>query len=83
MNNRARFGISGLASVILAAIAYLLPFTFMLYFFAPGFWIGDALPDRAVNVMGGYLFPVIVSALVWALVIYGVWRLTARGRTRS
>jgi hypothetical protein len=83
MNNRARFGISGLFSVTLAVIAYLLPFTLMLYFFAPGFWLGDALPDKAVNALGGYLFPVITSTLFWALLIFGGWRLLARGRRRS
>lgn len=84
MNNRARLAISALASLILTTIAYLLPYTLLLYFFAPGFWLGDALPDSLVNALGGYLFPVVASALLWTLLIYGGWRLlTKSGRTNS
>lgn len=82
MGNRMRLGISALISIMLAAIAYLLPFTLMLYFFAPGFWLGDALPDSLVNSLGGYLFPVFASALIWTLLIFGIWRLIARSRSR-
>jgi hypothetical protein len=82
MNNRARLTISALISLIVAIVAYLLPFTFLLYFFAPGFWLGDALPERAVNALGGYLFLVIASAIIWALLIYVVWRLMSGRQTR-
>jgi hypothetical protein len=83
MNNRTRLGISAVASVILAVIAYLLPFTVLLYFFAPGFWLGDALPDSIVNALGGYLFPVFASAVIWTLLIFGVWWLMTRSRSRK
>ena len=83
MNNRAQLAVSALASLLLAVVAYLLPFTLLLYFFAPGFWLGDALPERAVNVLGGYLFPVIASAVIWTLLIFGLWRLTAKIRAGS
>jgi hypothetical protein len=82
MNNRARLGISALASVFLALVAYLLPFTLLIYFFAPGFWLGDALPDKVVNVLGGYLFPVFASAVIWMFLTFGVWWLIARSRSR-
>jgi hypothetical protein len=82
MNNQTRLGISAVASVILTVIAYLLPFTVLLYFFAPGFWLGDALPDSIVNALGGYLFPVFASAVIWTLLIFGVWWLmTKSGRS--
>ena len=80
MNVRARLGISALISLTLTVIAYLLPFTLLLYFFAPGFWLGDALPDQVVNALGGYLFPVIASALISTLLIFGVWQLLAGRR---
>jgi hypothetical protein len=82
MNNRARFSISLLISALLAVIAYLLPYTLILYFFAPGFWIGDALPNTIVNALGGYLFPVIVSVVLWTFLIFGISWLMARGRIR-
>ena len=82
MNNLVRLGISAFASVILTVIAYLLPFTVLLYFFAPGFWLGDALPDSIVNALGGYLFPVIASAVIWTFLIFGVWWLITRSRSR-
>lgn len=82
MKTRARLGISALASLILTVTAYLLPLTALLYFFAPGFWLGDALPEGVVNALGGYLFPVIASALIWTFLIFGVWCLLARGRDR-
>jgi hypothetical protein len=81
MGNRARLLFCALVSGILTVIAYLLPFTFLLYFFAPGFWAGDALPERAVNALGGYLFPVIASAIIWTILIYVVWRLMAGRET--
>ena len=84
MSNLVRFSISSLIGVILTVIAYLLPFTVLLYFFAPGFWLGDALPDSMVNALGGYLFPVFASAIIWTLLIFGVWWLmTKSGRTNS
>lgn len=83
MNVRARLGISALVSLILTVIAYLLPFTFLLYFFAPGFWLGDALPDTVVNALGGYLFPVFASALISTLLIFCVWGLITRNRSRN
>lgn len=83
MKTGARLGISALASLILTVIAYFLPLTAMLYFFVPGFWLGDALPDSFVNALGGYLFPVIASALIWTFLIFGVWWLLARGRGRD
>ncbi len=49
MNNWTRLAISALVSLILTVVGYLFPFTFLLYFFAPGFWLGDALPDSVVN----------------------------------
>lgn len=84
MNNRARLSISALVSATLALLGYLFPLTFLLYFFAPGFWLSDLLPDSLVNTLGGYLFPVYASAVIWALLIYGVWGLmTKTGRTNS
>ncbi len=82
MSNPARLVISALVSLIVTVIAYLLPFTFLLYFFAPGFWLGDALPDSVVNTLGGYLFPVFASAIIWTLLIYGFWRVIGRSRRR-
>ncbi len=82
MGNRTRLAFSALISVILTVLAYLLPFTLMLYFFAPGFWLGDALPDSLVNALGGYLFPVFASTLIWTSLIFGVWWLLARSRSR-
>ncbi len=82
MNNWTRLGISALVSLILTVIGYLFPFTFLLYFFAPGFWLGDALPDSVVNSLGGYLFPVIASAIIWTLLIYGFWRVIGGSRRR-
>ncbi|HKQ99794.1 MAG TPA: hypothetical protein VJT09_03925 [Pyrinomonadaceae bacterium] len=79
MSNWARTGIAILASLSLTAIGYLLPYTPMLYFFAPGFWLGDALPDGAVNSLGGYLFPVFASLVIWALLIYcALWLISRR-----
>lgn len=75
MNNRTRLGISALVSAFLALAAYLLPFTLLIYFFAPGFRLGDALPDVVVNALGGYLFPVFASAIIWTLLIFGLWHL--------
>jgi hypothetical protein len=82
MSNRVRLGISFLVSLMLTAIAYLSMFSFtpMLYFFAPGFWLGDALPRSLVNALGGYLFPVFASALIWAFLIFGGWLLIAKLR---
>lgn len=80
MSVSARLGISILLSTILTVIAYLLPFTLLLYYFAPGFWLGDALPDRVVNALGGYLFPVFASFVIWTILIFGVWWLFTRGR---
>lgn len=82
MGNRMRLGISAFISLMLAAIAYLLPFTLMLYFFAPGFWLGDALPDSLVNSLGGYRFPVFASFLIWTFLIFGIWWMLARSRSR-
>lgn len=83
MNKWTRLDISAVASVILAVIAYLLPFTVLLYFFAPGFWLGDALPDSIVNALGGYLFPVFASAVIWTLLIFGVFWLVTGVRNRN
>jgi hypothetical protein len=79
MSNWARLGISAIVSAIVAAIAYMFPLTLLLYFFAPGFWLGNLLPDSIVNALGGYLFPVFASALIWTFLIFGVWWLIARG----
>jgi hypothetical protein len=54
----------------------------LLYFFAPGFWLGDALPEKAVNLLGGYLFPVIASVIIWTLLIYVVRRLMVGRQAR-
>jgi hypothetical protein len=83
MNNWMRFGISGLVSSVLAVMAYLLPSTPLLYFFAPGFWLGDLLPTSLVNTLGGYLFPVFASAVIWTLLIFGVWLLLAKTKDRK
>lgn len=69
-------------STILALVGYLLPLTFLLYFFSPGFWLGDALPDSFVNSLGGYLFPVFASTLIWTFLIFGVWWLMTGRRSR-
>jgi hypothetical protein len=84
MSNWIRLGISALVSLILTLIAYLSMFSFtpLLYFFAPGFWLGDALPSSLVNALGGYLFPVFASALIWALLIFGGWLLIAKIRNQ-
>jgi hypothetical protein len=78
LSNWARLAISALAGAILTAAAYLLPFTPLLYLFAPGFWLGDLLPAAPVNRLGGYLFPVFASFIVWTILIFAVWRLTAK-----
>lgn len=83
MNNWIRLGIAALLSLIVTVVAYMLPFTFMLYFFAPGFWLGDALPESIVNALGGYLFPVFASAVIWMLLIFLAWWLISRARSRS
>ncbi|MDT4895858.1 MAG: hypothetical protein QOH25_935 [Acidobacteriota bacterium] len=84
MSNPSRLAVSTFASAVVTVIAYMLPSTPLLYFFAPGFWLGDALPDSIVNTLGGYLFPVFASAVIWTLLIFGVWRLvTESGRTNS
>jgi hypothetical protein len=82
MNNRVRFGISALVNVMVALIGYMLPFTLLLYYFAPGFWLGDALSDSLVNSLGGYLFPVFASILFWTFLIFGIWWLMAKTRRR-
>ena len=79
MSNLSRLALSTLASVILAGLAFVFPYTLMIYFFAPGFWLGDLLPNSLVNALGGYLFPVFASAVVWTLLIFGVWLLTRNG----
>ena len=78
-----RLCISGLVSAILALLGYLLPFTFLLYFFAPGFWLGDALPESVVNTLGGYLFPVFASAIIWTFLIFGAWWLIVKMNNRN
>lgn len=83
MNNPIRLGISALAVLIVTLIAYLLPFTQLVYFFAPGFWLGDALPNSLVNALGSYLFPVIASALIWTFLLFGLWLLLVKIRRRS
>lgn len=83
MTNWMRLGISGFVSAMLALLAYLLPFTLLLYFFAPGFRLGDALPDSFVNALGGYLFPVFASTIIWTFLIFGAWLLIAKIRNRS
>lgn len=85
MNNWTRLGISALASLILTVIAYLSMFSFtpLLYFFAPGFWLGDLLPVSLVNALGGYLFAVFASAVIWMLLIFGGWLLLEKIRNRS
>jgi uncharacterized membrane protein AbrB (regulator of aidB expression) len=82
MNNRMRFGISALVNVIVALTAYMLPFTLLLYYFAPGFWLGDALSESQVNSLGGHLFPVFASILFWTFLIFVIWWLMTRIRRR-
>ena len=83
MSNWVRLGIAAIISAIMAAIAYMFPLTPLLYFFAPGFWLGNALPDSIVNALGGHLFPVFASALIWTFLIFVLWWLLARrGRPR-
>jgi hypothetical protein len=81
MKNWTRLAISALASVVLAGLAFVFPYTLMIYFFAPGFWLGDSLPNSLVNALGGYLFPVFASAVVWALLIFSLWLLTHNSLT--
>jgi hypothetical protein len=81
MSNLSRLALSTLASVVLAGLAFVFPYTLMIYFFAPGFWLGDSLPNSLVNALGGYLFPVFASAAIWTLLIFSVWRLTSNGLT--
>jgi hypothetical protein len=85
MSPSIRLGISALVSLILTAIAYLsmFSFTLMLYFFAPGFWLGDLLPSSLVNALGGYLFAVFASAVIWTLLIFGGWLLIGKIRNRG
>lgn len=80
-----RLGISALVSLILTVIAYLYMFSFTpaLYFFAPGLWLGDSLPASLVTALGGYLFPVLTSALIWTFLIFGAWWLISRVKSRS
>ena len=82
MNNWARLCISGLVSATLALLGYLLPLTFLIYFFAPGFWLSDQLPDATVNMLGGYLFPVFASFIIWTLLIFGAWLLLSKIKNR-
>ncbi|HWS99066.1 MAG TPA: hypothetical protein VN256_02265 [Pyrinomonadaceae bacterium] len=79
MSNLSRLALSTIASVILAGLAFVFPYTLMIYFFAPGFWLGDSLPNSLVNALGGYLFPVFASAVIWTLLIFSVWLLTRNG----
>ena len=83
MNNWARLGISGLVSAALALLGYLLPYTPLIYFFAPGFWLTDPLSDATVNALGGYLLPVFVSTIIWAILIFAAWLLLAKVRKRN
>lgn len=84
MKNWMRLIISALVTLILTLAAYRLPYTPLFYFFAPGFWLGNALPDRVINALGGYLFPVIASALIWMLLIFVVlWLIGRSGLTNS
>ena len=82
MNNWARLCISGLVSATLALVCYLFPLTFLLYFFAPGFWLSDLLPDSLVNTLGGYLFPVFASYIIWTFLIFGAWLVLAQIKNR-
>ena len=81
MSNLSRLAVSTFASVILVGLAFAFPYTLMIYFFAPGFWLGDSLPNPLVNALGGYLFPVFASAVVWALLIFSLWLLTRNSLT--
>jgi hypothetical protein len=83
MSNLARLAVSLLVAAALSLIAYAFPLTPLLYFFAPGFWLGNALSDGVVNSLGGYLFPVFASALIWTLLIFSAWLLLAQSRKRS
>ena len=76
MSNLSRLALSTLASVTLAGLSFIFPYTLMIYFFAPGFWLGDSLPNSLVNALGGYLFPVIASAVIWTLLIFSLWLMT-------
>lgn len=78
MKNWMRLLISALVSLILMLAAYKLPYSPLLYVFAPGFWVGDTLPNSLVNALGGYLFPVYASAILWTLLIFGGWWLLAK-----
>lgn len=81
MSNLSRLALSTIASVALAGLSFVFPYTLMIYFFAPGFWLGDSLPNSLVNVLGGYLFPVFASAAVWTLLIFSLWLVTHNGLT--
>jgi hypothetical protein len=76
MSNLSRLALSAVASVLLAGLSFVFPYTLMIYFFAPGFWLGDSLPNSLVNALGGHLFPVFASAAVWALLIFSLWLVT-------
>ena len=81
MSNWTRLGIAALLSLIATVVAYMLPFTFMLYFFAPGFWLGDVFPASVVRALGSDLFPVFASAIIWMLLIFLIlWLISRRGR---
>ncbi|HEX8844231.1 MAG TPA: hypothetical protein VF791_06290 [Pyrinomonadaceae bacterium] len=88
MNNWARLGISALASLVLTVPAYLavvqvLPLDFLLFFLAPGYWLGKAMPASLVDAEGGPLFIVLASAVLWTLIIFGVWLLIVRLKSRN
>lgn len=83
MNNWMRLGIAAGISLILTVVAYMLPFDFMLYFFAPGFWLGDILPTGLVNALGGERFPIFASPLIWTLLIFVLLLLIRRTKRRG
>ena len=81
MSNLSRLALSALASAVLTGLSFIFPYTLMIYFFAPGFWLGDTLPNPLVNALGGQLFPVLASTAVWALLIFSLWLATHNGLT--
>lgn len=91
MNNWVRLGISALISLILTVTAFFLfpgpssPSYFVLpvYYFAPGAYLSDFLPGALVNAVGEGLITVVLSGVIWALVIFGLWLLITRLQRRS
>jgi hypothetical protein len=82
LSNWLRLVISLLVTLVLTALAYLLPLTPLLYFFAPGFWLSNIIPEGMVNALGGFYFPIYASIVIWTLLFFWLLLLIARTRNR-